>query len=97
MASGMQDATAGAEEHGVCVPTPVVSFDSGCRREDCAGSWECTIFDLGDAAVLQHTRTTIDILAYHDILALAGLELTILLSSTLCISDFFLIRARACV
>ena len=40
------------------------------------GSWECTIIKLGDDA------------AYHDILASAGLELTLLLSSALCISDF---------
>ena len=39
------------------------------------GSWECTIIKLGDAA-------------YHDILASAGLELTLLLSSALCISGF---------
>ena len=39
------------------------------------GSWECTIIKLRDAA-------------YHDILASAGLELTLLLSSALCISDF---------
>ncbi|CAB1110946.1 unnamed protein product [Ectocarpus sp. CCAP 1310/34] len=39
------------------------------------GSWECTIIKLGDAA-------------YHDILASAGLEITLLLSSALCISGF---------
>ncbi|CAB1120930.1 unnamed protein product [Ectocarpus sp. CCAP 1310/34] len=47
------------------------------------GSWECTIIKLGDAA-------------YHDILASAGLEITLLLSSALCISGFQ-IRARAFV
>ncbi|CAB1113854.1 unnamed protein product [Ectocarpus sp. CCAP 1310/34] len=39
------------------------------------GSCECTIIRLGDAAC-------------HDILASAGLEITLLLSSALCISGF---------
>ncbi|CAB1104733.1 unnamed protein product [Ectocarpus sp. CCAP 1310/34] len=49
------------------------------------GSWECTIIKLGDAA-------------YHDILASAGLEMTLLLSSALlCISGFLGLGEGMCV
>ncbi|CAB1107420.1 unnamed protein product [Ectocarpus sp. CCAP 1310/34] len=48
------------------------------------GSWECTIIKLGDAA-------------YHDILASAGLEITLLLSSALCISGFLGSSEGICV
>ncbi|CAB1118002.1 unnamed protein product [Ectocarpus sp. CCAP 1310/34] len=49
------------------------------------GSWECTIIKLGDAA-------------YHDILASAGLEITLfLLSSALCISGILGSSEGICV